>query len=1194
MDRQGTVPSVHIYKDLLQACSRRKALDEAKQVYAHMAKHGLQLHRFLADLVVTTMVSCGSFSDGLNLFQKLSHRTVFSWTAIISGYSNAGKFEEAVSCYEQMQQEGVQPDKYTFVSMLKACSKRAELKQGQRIHADIVRHRLELDVFVSSALVSMYAKCGSIRNAENVFSRLSERNLVSWSSMLAGYVHHHQGERALEIYRQMQCQGVELDAQCVVSALQACAMLADYEDGRPLHEQHVRVQTLHRGKELHMDAASMGFATDIFVCNCLISMYAKCGSLKDAEQVFSGMSERDVVSWNAMSAAYAQLGYGEQALQVYEQMQCEGSEPIARTFSFALQACASLAKTEESAPLMGQNVKPLSLQKVKELHGQATRLGIESDSFFCSALISVYAQCGSLKDAFEVFGTFSSGNLVVCNVMLATCAEKGLPEMVLQIFEQMQQEGITPDALTFVAAVQACATLAEKEGAITQQQDIKWESLWKGKGIHAFAARKGFDAAPFVSNTLIGMYAKCGSIVDAEKVFEDHLGRDVVSWNALLAAYAQEADGEMVLQVYCEMREGEVTPDDRTFVTVLQACGTLACVTDIACGHGQSRNVDVMKQVKELHAQICGMGLESNSYICSTLISVYAKCGSIKEAEIVLDLSSKQNLESWNAVLAAYVDQDSAEKSMHAFQKMQEEGFMPDARTFVSALKACGTLAETEAIGAIDGKNFKAQSLQLGKEIHSSAAIRGFETNVFVCNALLSMYGRCGSIKDAEQVFGSLPHPDVVSWNAILTTYTEHGNPEKGLQILQHMQSEGVSRDARTYVTAIQACCILAEVEAGTDVGLQTIKYESLQRAKAIQADATCTGFSNEVFFASSLIRMFAMCGSIKDAELVFFRLREPNVVCWNAMLAAYARGDDSQQALQFYCQMLAERTEPDEVTFLSILEVCANNGATATLERVHQSIVEAGIQNNHSVATSLIHAFCKCARVDAAECLFCSLHEPDLASWTAMIAGYARIGDYRKSVQFYNDMCQAGIRPDKLTFTALLSACSHAGLVDKAIEYFESMTRDHGVAAELEHYGCMIDVAGRAGLYSLAEELLLNMPLQPDLCVWLCLLGTCRKHGNVALGRRAFEGAVGVDKTSASAYVLMSNIYAQSGLWDNAKELDDLREQACAWKRPGFSSIEHEQNLYTFLVGDRAHKQAEQILASLEMLTPEIRGSPN
>lgn len=1400
LHRKCTVPPVHVYASLFRLCARKRALDHAKQVHLHLTEHGLENTQYLGESVVKTLVKCGGLDDALQAFCRLSKRTACSWTALISGYTAAGQCHKALRMYECMLEEGLEPTKFTFVSLLKACSALFDLQKGRRIHGDVLRYGYSADIFVSTCLMNMYARCGSVVDAKMVFDALPQRDVVAWTAIISAYIQRGEPLKALQLYEQMQTERVSPDGLVFVSALQACGMLAEKAGNSSAYRGETKTWLLQTGRAIHEEAWNRGFQSDLFVANTLMKTYGNCGSTVDASNVFHGLTNRDAASWNVMILVYAQEGQPDRALQLYEQMLQEGNCPDAYTFVRALQSCCKLHETSVNSGLWSS---PTPLEWGRRIHFEAWDRGYKSDVVVGSSLVVMYSTCGSIIDARSIFDSWVQKDVVTWNAMLAAYAQSGQAEKVFDLYNLMQEEGLSPDSRTFVSILQACGTHAEIEDdcMMLDERPIKVASLALGKETHAAARKRGHLSNAFVGNTLISLYGKCGSVADAWNVFAGMHERDRLSWNAMLLAHFEQGQPEEILRLYKAMLVAGVSPDSRTYVCALQACVMLA-------GQGEedgavverSMTTEVLGKGKAIHAHARRYCHKSDIFVCNALINMYGKCRSIEDAERVFKESPQQEVVSWNNMLAAYVHHGNSKKFVHLYEEMLEDGPTPNDWTIVSAVEVCGMLAEP--IIEINGQLIKPKSLVIGKALQFVAWTFGFQHDMFVGNSLLNMYvkcgsildaeivlhgameeyvkswntmmlahlnqgqsnkvwqlheqllehgvkpdaqtlvnmlhacsfiaeqekvaliegqlisvnalhrvktvhaaawtgcygfvscacdllvstlGKCGSILDAQNVFDGLSEKNISSWNAMLTSYAHHGHAGKTLEIYKQMLKElispnvgtfvsmlqaygtqrkkeddvavdgvpmlvqqlgeakalhaeiwrmgfaqdrvignslismygrlesitdaravfdelskssvvswnlllvaytsqcqvekvhelyvqmlheGVSPDDRTYVSLLRACCTFAESEEVAISDDQSLKMRSLDKGKAIHAAAWLSGYKLNMFVSNTLIHMYGKCGSHLDAQSVFDGLHQRSVVSWNALLAAFAHQGQEQKVLKLYEQMLGEGLSPDEITLSSLLQVFSKIGSLDLCRQLHDSFTSTKKQLSPLLASTLIHAYGRCANMVEAQTAFNLISQPDVVSWNALSAGYARQGDWEAVLRCYKEMQMGHVKPNGVTFLSLLSACSHAGLVDLGVTLFFHMFKHHSVFPETEHYACMIDLLGRAGHFSMIEELLATMPTQPNLSTWLCLLAACRKHGEVCLGEHAFRHAIRLHPDHCASYLLMSNIYAQAGMWDRASEINELRIRAGAFRNPGHSWVKHEQQIYSCVVG--------------------------
>lgn len=534
MDHRGLQALSDDYVLILQQCISRQALAEAKRVYALCLKSGFEPDLFLGTRIVKMYAECGRLIDARHVFDIMPERDVVSWSVMIAGYAQHGFGVDSLKLFEQMQQQGVNPDKVVYVSALKSCASLAATEKGRHIHACIIESGIETDNFVWNTFVDMYAKCGSIEQAQHEFMKMPRRNVVSWNTMIAGYVHDGFWQEALKLFEQMQEKGVKPDKFTLTSVLNACACGDCFDQGKRIHA---------------LIFSTSEFESDVRIGNAVVDMYAKCGDLEHAYQVFQEMPVRNVVSWTSLITGYAKHELGKEALQFYKQMQREGVKPDKVTFISAVNACASIP----------------SLQEGKLVHRDFVESGFELDLSVGNSLIDMYAKCSSLEHACIVFNTLSAPNVCSWTTMISGYAQHGLFEKSLELFWHMLHERVNLDRVTFVSALNACAGMA---------------SLEQGTQIHAHIIYSGAELDVFVGSALVDMYAKCGSLLHACQVFDKIPVRNIVSWTAIVSAHAQHGNGKAVSQLIQQMHGEGVKIDTMASVCVLSACSHTGLVEE--------------------------------------------------------------------------------------------------------------------------------------------------------------------------------------------------------------------------------------------------------------------------------------------------------------------------------------------------------------------------------------------------------------------------------------------------------------------------------------------------------------------------------------------------------------------------------------------------------------------------------------
>ncbi len=379
------------------------------------------------------------------------------------------------------------------------------------------------------------------------------------------------------------------------------------------------------------------------------------------------------------------------------------------------------------------------------------------------------------------------------------------------------------------------------------------------------------------------------------------------------------------------------------------------------------------------------------------------------------------------------------------------------------------------------------------------------------------MYAECGSIDDAQQVFSRMPAHDVVSWTSLILGHVKCGEAEKALELFQQMQRERVKSNPVTFVGVVNACTSILALDTGRHVHEQIIKC----------------GHESNIFVANSLIDMYGKCGSIEDAKKVFNNMPTHDLVSWNAMIMGQGSCGRGLKALELLPQMQQEGMERNPITFVGLLNMCASVAALEKGRHIHEQIIQFGCEDDLFVANSLIDMYAKCGNIEDAQRVFNRMPMHNVVSWTVMLQGYAMHGHGKKALEHFEQICQESVDIDHVTFVCLLSACSHAGLVDEGIHQFDSMGLVYSISASAEHYACMVDLLGHAGHMQEAEDLIKTTLFEPHLAVWKALLGSCRIHCDVLMGGQIAKQVLEVDPGNAAGYALLSNINAAAGKWD-------------------------------------------------------------
>ncbi|XP_057826026.2 pentatricopeptide repeat-containing protein At2g22070 [Cryptomeria japonica] len=499
------------------------------------------------------------------------------------------------------------------------------------------------------------------------------------------------------------------------------------------------------------------------------------------------------------------------------------------------------------------------------------------------------------------------------------------------------------------------------------------------------------------------------------------------------------------------------------------------------------------------------------------------------------------------------------------------------------------------------------KDLRLGKLLHSRMLATGFNPEILLWNRLISFYLKCRSFEDARQVFDKMPQRntcswnvmisgctksgrivdahelfdkmgerDAISWNAMISGYAQNGYSRQSLKLFGDMQHRGVKANEFSFASALSSCGDLSAAQEGKQVHAYIVK----------------TGFEFNSILLNAMVDMYSKCRNMESARQLFDNIRERDVISWTAMIAGYAQSGYGEEALKLFCRMRSQAMRPDAVVFSIVLSASANLAALGHGKQVHGYIVRSGTESDVFVASALVNMYAKCGSTMDASKVFGGMNERNVVSWNTMISGYAQNGHPKEALQLYEQMIQAGTKPNYVTFIGVLSACSHAGLVGEGCFYFNSMICDHCIPPRTDHYACMVDLYGRVGRLKEAEELINNMPFETDAVVWGALLGACRIHGNSELGRHAAEQLFRFEPKRAGPYKLLSNIYASAGRWDDVAKVRNEMKEKGVQKEPGYSWIEAGNKVHTFVREDRTHPQTEEIYTKLEELSGKMKAT--
>ncbi|CAI0384325.1 unnamed protein product [Linum tenue] len=624
---EAVSPNEYTFANALRACNNGGIdFGFVKQIHARIIFHGVDSNPIALNPLIDLYAKMGLISSAKRVFDNLDWKDSVSWVAMIAGLSKNGCEGEALHLFCEMHAEGTSLTPYVFSSVLSACTKGQLFETGMQLHALTIKQGFSSETFVCNALVTLYSRLGNFTSAEQVFSKLKDKDGVSYNSLISGLAQQGFSDRALELFEKMQVEGLDPDCVTVASLLSVCAS----------------TKALHRGKQLHSYALKAGMSADSIIEGALLDLYVKSSDIKTAHDFFLTTQNENVVLWNVMLVAYGQLDDLSQSFRLFKEMQVKGLVPNQFTYPSILRTC-----TLSGALYLGE-----------QIHTLVMKTGFHFNVYVCSVLIDMYAKHGKLDTALTILRRLGEEDVVSWTAMIAGCTQHDLFNEALKLFEEMLSRGIQADSIGFSSAISACAGI---------------QALNQGQQIQAQAYLSGHSGNLSISNALVSLYARCGKTQEAYLVFNNMDTKDSISWNGLISGFSQSGHYEEALNVFNQMNKVEVEPSVFTFTSAVSAAGNLAEV----------------KQGKLIQAMIFKRGFDSEIEISNALITMYAKCGSISDSKRKFLEMAEKNDVTWNAMITAYSQHGDGLQAVNHFENMKKSGSVPNHVTFIGVLTAC-------------------------------------------------------------------------------------------------------------------------------------------------------------------------------------------------------------------------------------------------------------------------------------------------------------------------------------------------------------------------------------------------------------------------------------------------------------------------------------------------------------------------
>ena len=648
-----------------------------------------------------------------------------------------------------------------------------------------------------------------------------------------------------------------------------------------------------------------------------------------------------------------------------------------------------------------------------------------------------------------------------------------------------------------------------------------------GRSLHAHIIKLGVFNDVFFANNLLAMYIDLSLLKDARRLFDETLDRNVVTWTTMMSAYTNSGSPDTALKVYVQMLESKSeTPSGFLYSAVLKACGL---VGDLESG-------------KLIHGRVFRAHLGFDTALMNTLLDMYVKCGRLSDAQKVFEDILCPNPTSWNTMISGYGKEGLMEEAVNLFYQMPEpdtvswnsiiagfvcieslvslefvclmhrKGLKLDGFTFSCALKTCGCF----------------KLVVTAKQIHCYVNKSGFGSCCFTASALVDSYSNCNELDEAIKMFDEYGRCNACVldclplWNSMLSGCVVNEQNSVAINLVSQIHSSGARIDSYTFGSALKVCINLHNFRLGLQV----------------QGLAVISGYELDYVVGSITVDLYANNRKIRDALRLFHRLPEKDIVAWSSLISWCTKMGQNTLVFSLFMDLVNLDLEVDQFIISSVLKACSSLVGLGSGKQVHSFCVKRGYESERIIVTSLIDMYAKCGEIEDGLALFYCSTVRDTVCYTGIIMGCGQNGRAMEAVGFFKEMIGLGLKPNEITFLGVLCACRHAGFVQEAWTIFKSMKTEYKMEPCIEHYHCIVELLSQAGSFKEVEELIAQMPFEPDQTIWNSLLGACGTHKKTQLVNFIAEHLLATLPEDPSILVTLSNAYATLEMWDSSSNM--------------------------------------------------------
>lgn len=664
-------------------------------------------------------------------------------------------------------------------------------------------------------------------------------------------------------------------------------------------------------------------------------------------------------------------------------------------------------------------------------------------------------------------------------------------------------------------------------------------------------------------NSLIMKHGMDGNIEASESIFNRMPHKNIISHTSMLTVYANNGQIAKARKLFDEIPERStasynamITAYIRNSCMVDEAFSLFSRINERnAVSYGAMITGFLLAGMFDKAVKLYGeMPVKWRDPVCSNaMISGLLKAGKLVEAIRVFEGMVDKDVVSWSSMVDGYCKKGRIVEARGLFDSMPMRNVVAWTAMIDGYMNA-GSFEEgwslflsmrSEGVGAVNSTTLTVMfeacghfgRYREGIQVHGLVLRMGFVFDIFLGNSIITMYCRFGYMAEANRIFQMMNKKDVVSWNSLIAGYIQHDEVEEAFRLFEEMPG----KDVVSWTTVI----------AG-----------------------------------------FSAVGRVEKAIQLFKMMPEKDDVAWTALISGFVNNGDYEEAFHWFFEMLKGAVKPNSLTISSLLSASAGLATLNQGSQIHAHVLKTDMQFDLSIQNSLVSMYSKCGSVAEAYQVFTSIDAPNLISFNSMITGLSQNGYGKEALHLFSKMQEEGWEPNEITFLGILSACTHVGLVEEGWKYFNLMKYVYKFEPWLDHYACMVDLLGRAGLLDEAINLIHSMPFEPHAGVWGALLGASRIHFRVDLAKLAAQHLMKLEPNSATPYVVLSDLYNNVGKKKDGDRVRMAKESKGIKKSPGCSWIIMKGNVHLFLAGDQSHIDMEEIKLTLRSIRREMSGS--